>query len=65
VEFNPSKGKIMCFSTKRDPPKREYVYGGQIVEEVDSHPYLGVVLDNKMRCPPHIDEISSSANKVL
>ena len=65
VEFNPSKGKIMCFSTRRDPRKWEYVYSGQILEEVGSHPYLGVVLDNKMRWSPHIDEISSSANKVL
>ena len=50
MEFNPSKCKIMCFTTRRDPPKREYVFCGQILEEVESHPYLGVVLDKKMRC---------------
>ena len=41
MEFNPSKCKIMCFTTKRDPPKREYVFSGETLEEVDSHPYLG------------------------
>ncbi|XP_073240461.1 gamma-aminobutyric acid receptor subunit beta-1-like [Porites lutea] len=65
MEFNPSKCKIMCFTTKRDPPKREYVFCGQILEEVESHPYLGVVLDNKMRWSPHIETITSRANKVL
>ena len=35
---------IMCFTTKKDPPKREYVFCGEILEEVNSHPYLGVGL---------------------
>ena len=48
MEFNPSKCKNMCFTTRRDPPKREYVFCGEILEEVQRHPYLGVVLDNKM-----------------
>ena len=50
---NPSKCKIMCFTTTKDPPKREYVFCGEILEEEDSHPYLGgVVLDNKIRWVP-------------
>ena len=50
TEFNPSKCKIICFASKRDPPKQEYVFCGKILEEVESHPYLGVALDDKMRC---------------
>ena len=65
MEFNPSKCKIMCFSTRSDPPKRENIFCGEILEEVESHPYLGVVLDNKMRCSPHIEIITSRANNVL
>ena len=65
MKFNPSKCKIICFSTKRDPLKREYVFCGEIQEEVDSHPYLGVALDNKMTWSPHIEVISSRANNVL
>ena len=38
MELNTSKSKIMCFTTKRDPPKREYVFCGEIPEEVDPHP---------------------------
>ena len=36
-----------------------------MLEEVESHPYLGVVLDNKMRWSPHIGVITSRANNVL
>ena len=61
MEFNPSKCKIMCFTTKKDPPRRKYVFCGEILEEVDSHPYLGVLLDNKMRWSPHVKVISSRA----
>ena len=65
MEFNPSKCKIMCFTTRRDPPKREYVFCGEILEEVEHHPYLGVMLDNKMRWSPHVETITSKANKIL
>jgi len=33
MEFNPSKCKIICFTTRRDPPKREYVFCGEILEK--------------------------------
>ena len=65
MEFNPSKCKIMCFTTRRDPPKREYVFCGEIPEEVERHPYLGVMLDNKRRWSPHVETITSKAKKVL
>ena len=35
-----------------------------MLEEVESHPYLGVVLDNKMRWSPYIGVITSRANNV-
>ena len=57
MEFSLSKGKIMCFTTKKDTPKLEYTVCGEILEEVDSHPYLGVV--------PTIEVISLRTNKVL
>ena len=55
----------MCSTTKRYQPKREYVFCGEILEEVVSHPYVGVGLGNKMRWSPHIEVISSRANNVL
>ena len=65
MEFSPSKGKIMYFTTKKDTPKREYTVRGEILEEVDSHPFLGLVRYKKMRWSPPIEVISPRANKVL
>ena len=50
-EYHPLKCKIVCLTTKRDPPKREYIFCGEILE-VESHPYLGVVFDNEWGGPP-------------
>ena len=61
MEFNPSKCKIMGFASKRDPPKQEYVFCGKFLE-VESHPYLGVALANKMRWSLLIEVIISEAN---
>ena len=41
MEFNPSRCKIMGFTTRRDPPMREYVFCGEILEEVGCHPFFG------------------------
>ena len=48
MEFNPSKCKILCFTTK-EIHQSGNTYFVEILEEVDSHPHLGVLLDNKMR----------------
>ena len=42
-----------------------YVFCGEILEEVQSHPYLGIVLDQKMRWSLHITNITSKANRLL
>ena len=55
----------MYFTTRRDPPKRKYVFCGEILEEVESHSYLRVVLDNKMSWSPYIETITSRANEIL
>ena len=64
-EFHPLKCKIVWFTTKRDPQKGEYIFCGEILEEVESHPYLGVVFDNEWDGSPHIEVITSTWNNVL
>ena len=41
TEFNPSKFKLICFTTRRDPLKREYVFCGQILEGSGLPPLFG------------------------
>ena len=55
----------MCITTKKNVIKKQRVFCGQILEEVDSHPYLGVLFDNKMKWSSHISNISRRANGIL
>ena len=38
---------------------------GQSLENVNSSPYLGVIINNKLQWNSHIDKISSEANRML
>ena len=48
MEFNLSNGKIVTISHKINPPLRKYVFCGVELEQVDSFPYLGVTISNKL-----------------
>ena len=65
MNFNPAKCKVICFSTKRDPPKKVYKLYGAILEEVQSIPYLGLTLDKKLKWSNHIQNITTNANRTL
>ncbi len=41
------------------------MFGGQILEEVKDHPYVGVMFDNKMKWSSHIYNTAQKANVVL
>ena len=65
MEFNLSKGFILCISKQKNPPTREYVFCNTVSNYVDKHSYLGVTLDTNLRWQYHIQEISSKATKIL
>ena len=65
MEFNPQKYKIIGISTKTDPPQKTYVFCGVTLQQVESIPYLGVTLNNKLKWSQHISSISNKASKVL
>ena len=65
MEFNPQKYKITGISTKTDPPQKTYVFCGVTLQQVESIPYLGVTLNNKLKWSQHISSISNKASKVL
>ena len=46
MKFNRKKFKIMQITTKCDPQKLKFTFCGEILEEVDNHPYLGVEIDS-------------------
>ncbi|CAB4025778.1 Hypothetical predicted protein, partial [Paramuricea clavata] len=65
MEFNSTKCKVMCITTKKNIIKKQYMFCGQILEEVEDHPYLGVMFDNKMKWSSHISNTTRKANVVL
>ncbi len=65
MSFNPSKCSILQISTKRKPPTKPITFCGQHLEEVKSHPYLGVQLDNNISWKEHIKNTTTKAGKVL
>jgi hypothetical protein len=65
MAFNPAKCSIMKISTKQDPPDRDYNFCGQPLQEVNSHPYLGVEIANKLRWDVQFKKLTSKARRVL
>ena len=65
MEFNPSKCKIVTISHKNNPPQRKYVFCGVDLEQVDSFPYLGVTISNKLKWSANASMTGAKANKSL
>ena len=65
MSFNPGKCYTMEISYKKDPPTQAFTFCGQELQMVDSQPYLGVEIDNKMTWSVHIKNTISKANRVL
>ncbi|MCP3900406.1 MAG: RNA-directed DNA polymerase [Desulfobacteraceae bacterium] len=66
VTFSPTKTKALTISNKHDAalnPELEFM--GNIIEEVDSHPYLGLRFSNDLKWKSHIDDIAKNARKKL
>ena len=54
----------MCITTKKNTVKKQYVFCGQILEEIKNHPYLGVMFDSKMKWSSYISNSTRKANVV-
>ena len=65
MEFNPSKCKIVTISHKNNPPQRKYVFCGVELEQVDTLPYLGVTISNKLKWSAHVSITAAKASKSL
>ena len=66
MEFNPNKCKVMCITTKKNITKKQYMFCGQILEEVQNHPYLRVMFNDKMKWSSHISKTTArNSNTIL
>ena len=55
----------MKLTTKQDPPNQDYSFCGQPLQEVSSHPYLGVEIDNKLKWDVHYNKTTAKGRRVL
>ena len=66
ITFNTSKTHYIYITNKRNKPQLQPIYlQGSVISEVESHCNLGVTLCNNLSWKPHIEQITSRANKRL
>ena len=66
MAFNVSKCNIISITNAtKHKQKFSYSMNGEPIKSVKSAPYLGLIINNKLRWNQHIDSISSAANRML
>ena len=55
----------MRITRSRTPITKFYTLGGQILDQVNQAPYLGVLISEELEWAPHINSITSKANSTL
>ena len=63
--FNASKCSVLTITKKKTPIKSTYTIGGQALEQVDLHPYLGVELRKNLSWDHQINQAVSKAQKTF
>ena len=65
VTFNAKKSKYILFSKDRLPDLPPLIFGQQIIERVDTHKHLGIIITYNLDWAPHINYICLKANRKL
>ena len=65
MSFNAQKCFVLRIPSSRSPLVTEYSLGDEILQEVNSHNYLGVEIQHNLKWDSHINNITSKANRTL
>ena len=65
MNFNATKGHVLSVRKKAQPLMFPYTIGGQQLQHVTHHPYLGVELANDLSWGPHLDKMIPKAQRTL
>ena len=65
MKFNPEKCYVIHVTKKKIPLKLDYKLHSHTLQTVDNSKYLDVTISNDLEWDPHINNITSKANKTL
>jgi hypothetical protein len=65
VDFNPQKTEATLFTTQKNIPFPKLMFGNVPVTFVDEHKHLGLTLSSDGKWNNHINNILTSASKIL
>jgi hypothetical protein len=65
MRFNASKCQLLRISRSTRSLERFYTINNQILEQVSSAKYLGVLLNDQLKWDSHIDSITARANSII
>jgi len=65
MKFNPEKCYVIHVIKKKIPPKFDYSLHNHILQPVDNSKYIGVIISKDLDWGPHINNITTKANKTL
>ena len=65
VKFNQTKTKLMTISNIREPNTQPLIFGNDILDEIDSHKHLGVIIQKDCKWDLHIKSILSKCRILI
>ena len=65
MRFNATKCYKLQMARSKNPHDFDYNLCGHTLDQVKNNPYLGVILNEKLKWQPHVEKISKKANSVL
>lgn len=65
LEVNATKTKVMYITNKKEVCNLPLKMNQTVLEAVNTHKHLGVILSNNLKWSAHIDHVKSKTNKML
>ena len=65
MEFNTSKCHLLTITQKSKPSQFTYTISNQPISQINSNPYLGIIIDSKLSWTKHVRTTASKSAQTL
>jgi hypothetical protein len=65
MKFNPEKCFVLKITHSNNPKTHKYILNNSVLQETESHTYLGVEIASSMKWNKHIDHMTAKGNRSL